>query len=107
MKEEYNGPYQKRLNEIDERIANLETHIPMWSKAGAGEKSARALEEISALKKEKERILNGTQEEYEKIESKIAELKQLKEQCLLLEFIKKNRLTKEINNYETKRSNLR
>ena len=103
MEEKYNGPYAQRLNEIDKRIEQLENHRTIWGRAGAGTLSMQADEEINCLKEEKNRILNGTQEEYEKIESKIEELKRLRNQCSFINFIKKNKLTKEINSYETKK----
>jgi len=87
--------YQRRLLEIDNRIEDLENHITMWLKAGGhGSRMAgQGRQEISELKKEKERILNGTQE-------KIDELKELKAQCKAIQLIKKAKINKEINYYQ-------
>ena len=100
MEENYNGPYKRRLYEIDVRIEDLKIHMGMWGRAGGGRMAMEAIREINNLKAEKERILNGTQEKYEEIEAKIKELKELRAQCLAINFIKKTRLKKEIGNYE-------
>lgn len=66
----------------------------------------RAVGEISELKAEKERILNGTQVKIDKIEEHINDLEQLKDQCHAINFIKKMKLNSEIKGYETKKADI-
>ena len=100
MQNTYEGPDAQRLSEIDERIKGLQMHASVFGKAGRGNASIKMYDEINELNKEKARILNGTQEQYEAIDSKLAELKRLRAQCLFINFIRKSQLKKEIQNYE-------
>ena len=107
MQENQNTQYANRIKEIDERIEGLKSHMSMWGRAGAGKMAMKALDEIESLTNEKNRILNGTQEKYEDLQSKIEELKKLKAQCLFINFIKKNKLEKEIISYEEQKNKIK
>lgn len=96
--------YVNRLAEIEQRIADLNAHRSMWSRAGGGKKAMQAVVEIEELKAEKARILDGSQEKIDKIEEQINELKQLKVQCHAISFIKKMKLSNEIKGYEQQKS---
>ena len=67
---DYEKKYAKRLREIDDRIDHLSSHMTMWGRAGGrgGAMAMQALGEINELKREKERILNGTQAKIDEIE---------------------------------------
>ena len=106
MSDKYHGPYEGRLIEIDERIADLNEHITMWSRAGGGRMAMQAVSEINSLKEEKDRILNGTQEKIDVIQDKIEELRLLKQQCKIINFVKKINLNKEIKKYELEKSSI-
>lgn len=96
--------YVNRLAEIEQRIADLNAHRSMWSRAGGGKMSMEALSEINALKAEKDRIINGTQEKIDEIQGHIRDLEQLKAQCHAISFIKKMKLSNEIKGYEQQKS---
>lgn len=101
--------WENRLKEIDQRINDLQEHIMMWARAGGDKLAMRGLDEISALKKEKEKLEtqiklakedkeNGTNKlESYLIRCKIEELKELKKQ---VNFIKKLKLNSQISNEE-------
>ena len=55
---------------------------------------------------EKARILDGTQEKLDSIQKKIEELQLLKQQCKIIDFIKKINLSKEIKKYEFEKSSI-
>ena len=78
--------YESRLIEIDNRIEALKSHMFMWARAGGGKMSMEALSEINALKAEKDRIINGTQEKIDEIQGHIRDLEQLKAQCHTINF---------------------
>ena len=98
--------YKARLVEIDDRIEGLKSHMSMWSKAGGGKMSMEALSEINALKAEKDRIINGTQEKIDEIQGHIRDLEQLKAQCHAINFIKRMQLNSKIKMYEKQKSKL-
>lgn len=108
MEEQYNGPYKERLNELNERLKELISHSSMWAKSGGmgGKMAMQAQQEIEDLKAERTRILNGTQEKYEQIQDKINELKELKRQCHIIQFIKKKQLDNEITQYQKQQNEL-
>lgn len=106
MSDKYDGPYKNRLIEIDERIERLNKRIPMWSKAGGGKMAMQGIGEINELKREKARILDGSQVKIDEIQRKIGELKKLREQCKIINFMKKANLDKEINKFEIEKNSL-
>ena len=65
-------------------------------KAGSERMAMQASQEIIDLQAEKMRILNGSQEKIDKLQNKINELKELKAQCHLINFVKRYKLNKEI-----------
>lgn len=101
-KQNYEGPYAERLNEIDKRIEDLKEHRRMYvNSGGQGLRMAVQVDnDIYELREEKIRIMNGTQEKIDKLEKKINELKLLKNQCKMINFIKKMKINKEVYEYE-------
>ena len=99
-----NEKYTNRLVEIDNRIEDLTSHMGMWGRAGGGKMAMQAVGEIDLLKAEKERILNGNQEKIDKLEEQISELRKLKAQCHVINFIKKMNLNNKIKGYEEQKS---
>lgn len=80
-----------RVSEIDRRISDLESHIAMWGRAGAGNMAMQALAEIADLKLEKEDLLNGTNKlEISKTTRELNRLKFLKEEAGLIKRIQYN-----------------
>lgn len=106
---EYEKKYAKRLKEIDDRIEHLKDHMTMWSRAGGrgGAMAMQALGEINELKREKERILNGTQAKIDDIEQQIEILKSIKRRISKLNIFKQMEYTKEIKEQEQQILNLK
>ncbi len=106
---DYEKKYAKRLREIDDRIEHLSSHMTMWSRAGGrgGAMAMQALGEINELKREKERILNGTQAKIDDIEQQIEILKSLKRKISKLQLIRQFELSKTIKEQEQQILNLK
>ena len=106
---DYEKKYAKRLREIDDRIEHLSSHMTMWSRAGGrgGAMAMQALGEINELKREKERILNGTQAKIDEIEQQIEILKSIKRRISKLNICKQMEYAKEIKEQEQQILNLK
>ena len=63
--------YKERIVQIDARIADLNAHRSMWSKAGSGKMTMQAISEINFLEAEKASILDGTQRKIDMIDNQI------------------------------------
>ena len=106
---DYEKKYAKRLKEIDDRIEHLSSHMTMWSRAGGrgGAMAMQALGEINELKREKERILNGTQAKIDELEQQIEILKSIKRRISKLNIFKQMEYSKEIKEQEQQILNLK
>ena len=106
---DYEKKYKKRLREIDDRIEHLSSHMTMWGRAGGrgGAMAMQALGEINELKREKERILNGTQAKIDEIEQQIEILKSIKRRIRKLDIFKQMEYSKEIKEQEKQILNLK
>ena len=104
----YDGPYKERLVEIDNRISGLNKQRLMWAKAGGvgGSMAMQAIGEIKNLEAEKRRILDGSQLKVEELQNKIEKLKMLRAQCKVINFIKKTKLKKQIEDCENEKYNI-
>lgn len=94
--------YATRIKEIDARIDDLKAHMTMWSRAGGrgGAMAMQAYGEIKELEREKERILNGTQEKIDAIEQEIEILKKLKNRISKLKVFRQLELSQAIKEQE-------
>lgn len=94
--------YAARVKEIDARIDDLKVHMTMWGRAGGrgGSMAMQALGEINELKREKERILNGTQEKIDNLEQEIEILRKLKNRISKLKVFRQLELSKTIKEQE-------
>ena len=90
----------KRIQEIDKRLEGLIIHQSRWARAGGvgGSMAMKANAEIEELRKEKEDILNDTQNIG--IDKKHAQLRELKELREKANFLKKMKYASEIKKIE-------
>ena len=88
---------EERIKEIEQRIKGLEEHKAMWLRAGGvgGRMASDAVSEIKELELEKEDLINGTNNlEISRCQSKLAQLKRLRESANFIKKIQYNRQIK-------------
>ncbi len=89
-----------RIREIDKRIDDLISHRSMWASSGGmgGNMAMKANDEIEELRKEKEDLLNDT--DNIGIDKKHARLRELNELRETANFLKKMKYNSEIKKVE-------
>lgn len=96
---------EEAINKINKRIKDLKEHQIMWLKAGGmgGRMAMDACSEIKSLEEEKKLLESGKSykdiEDLKRITNEIRMLKYYREQVF---FLKRNKITKEIEELEEK-----